>query len=172
MGKVMDTPEFLTEASLATFYEADNYPMNDYPVPLGGWKTFINEFFAREIDPALRAIDKPADPTVIPMLLLTAGGRLMIRQKLLYSIPSQFLGVSSSYWRMVKSWKQKSYQVYATSSRRQARLERKVEVDPAAGVGLQTIRVTIFCKYGASYWIIQTSASLRFYQWVWPRSRL
>jgi len=64
MGKFMDTPESINAETLATFYQAENYHMADYPVPPGGWTTF-NEFFARHINPDVRRIDSIDDPTVI-----------------------------------------------------------------------------------------------------------
>ena len=66
VGLFLDTPESISPKTLATFYAASGYHMEDYPVPEGGWKTF-NEFFARHINPAVRPIDKPDDPTVIVM---------------------------------------------------------------------------------------------------------
>ncbi|KAF8334008.1 phosphatidylserine decarboxylase-domain-containing protein [Cantharellus anzutake] len=62
MGSNLDKPESLTKASLQTFYKSPIYRMEDYPKR--DWKSF-NEFFAREINPALRPIDVPSDPTVI-----------------------------------------------------------------------------------------------------------
>jgi len=65
LGDFMNTHASLTRASLKTFYESPSYHMADYGTfPGGHWKTF-NEFFARKINPALRPIDKPTDPTVI-----------------------------------------------------------------------------------------------------------
>lgn len=64
MGKWMDTPDSITPESLETFYKSPAYHMEDYPVPLGGWKTF-NEFFARQIDLKKRPIASPNDPSVI-----------------------------------------------------------------------------------------------------------
>lgn len=66
MGKFLDTPESITPDSLATFYNAPSYRMNDYRVPSGGWKTF-NEFFAREfIDvKKQRPIDTPESNKII-----------------------------------------------------------------------------------------------------------
>jgi phosphatidylserine decarboxylase len=64
MGNWMKTPESITPESIKTFYNAPNYHMQDYPVPSGGWTSF-NDFFARNIDPAVRPIDSPTDDTVI-----------------------------------------------------------------------------------------------------------
>lgn len=62
IGKFCDTTESINQHSLASFYNAPAYHMQDYPIPPGGWKTF-NEFFARHIDPAVRPIDP--NPKVI-----------------------------------------------------------------------------------------------------------
>lgn len=64
MGTWMDTPASITDASVATFYSAPSYHMDDYPVPTGGWKTF-NEFFARFIDPNVRPIAPDTDTSVV-----------------------------------------------------------------------------------------------------------
>ncbi|KAI0770596.1 phosphatidylserine decarboxylase-domain-containing protein [Fomes fomentarius] len=57
MGKFLDTPESITPDSLATFYNAPSYHMEDYPT--------FNEFFARNIDPAKRPIDAPDSNKII-----------------------------------------------------------------------------------------------------------
>lgn len=62
MGKWMDSPESITEATIDTFYRAESYHMDDYDRK--PWKTF-NEFFARHIKPERRPIDRPNDDTVI-----------------------------------------------------------------------------------------------------------
>ncbi|GBC08543.1 hypothetical protein RclHR1_00820010 [Rhizophagus clarus] len=66
MGKFLDTPQSLTEESLQTFYTAENYNVDAYEVPQGGWlgHTF-NEFFARKFKPGTRPIDGPHNPAVI-----------------------------------------------------------------------------------------------------------
>ena len=63
-GRFMDTPESLTEASLATFYASPAFNMHEYIQPHGGWKTF-NQFFARNFKPGYRPIAAISDPTVI-----------------------------------------------------------------------------------------------------------
>ncbi|KAH7097087.1 phosphatidylserine decarboxylase-domain-containing protein [Auriculariales sp. MPI-PUGE-AT-0066] len=64
MGRWMDTPESISPEAIATFYAAEAYHMQDYPVPEEGWNTF-NEFFARKINPDVRPIASPADDSVI-----------------------------------------------------------------------------------------------------------
>lgn len=64
MGRFMDSPESLTEESLATFYQSPAYNMHEYIQPRGGWKTF-NQFFARSVKPGYRPIAAIADPSVI-----------------------------------------------------------------------------------------------------------
>jgi phosphatidylserine decarboxylase precursor len=64
VGTFMDKPESMNADSLATFYKAPSYHMEDYPVPRGGWKTF-NQFFARHIRPAARPIDAYGNSRVI-----------------------------------------------------------------------------------------------------------
>jgi len=64
LGKFLDTNESINESSLATFYAAANYHMDDYPVPFGSWKTF-NQFFARRINSAVRPVYRPDDTSVI-----------------------------------------------------------------------------------------------------------
>jgi phosphatidylserine decarboxylase len=64
LGKFLSTPESINAETLATFYAAKIYRMEDYEVPPGGWKTF-NGFFSRKLKPGLRPIDGPGDPTVI-----------------------------------------------------------------------------------------------------------
>lgn len=55
MGAWMDTTASITPQSLASFYTAPSYHMQDYPVPTPTWQTF-NDFFARHINPAVRPI--------------------------------------------------------------------------------------------------------------------
>jgi len=64
MGKFLNKPESLNAETLATFYAAEIYRMDDYEVPPGGWKNF-NQFFSRFLKPGLRPIDGHGDPTVI-----------------------------------------------------------------------------------------------------------
>jgi phosphatidylserine decarboxylase len=64
MGRFMDSPASLSEATLATFYRSPAYNLHEYIQPQGGWKTF-NQFFARSIKPGYRPIAAIADPTVI-----------------------------------------------------------------------------------------------------------
>jgi phosphatidylserine decarboxylase len=63
-GRFMDSPESINEETLKTFYASKAYHMDDYPVVLGGWRTF-NEFFARHIHAHRRPIASPEDPAVI-----------------------------------------------------------------------------------------------------------
>ncbi|GBB94798.1 hypothetical protein RclHR1_24140001 [Rhizophagus clarus] len=65
-GDFLDTPESLTKESLETFYTAENYNVDAYETPEGGWlgHTF-NEFFARKFLPGSRPIDGPHNPAVI-----------------------------------------------------------------------------------------------------------
>jgi phosphatidylserine decarboxylase len=64
MGRFMDSPESLTEETLASFYRSPAYNMHEYIQPRGGWKTF-NQFFARSVKPGYRPIAAIADATVI-----------------------------------------------------------------------------------------------------------
>lgn len=64
LGKWMNTPASINPETLATFYTAPAYHMQDYDVPDGGWKTF-NEFFARHIKASVRPIASPNDDTVV-----------------------------------------------------------------------------------------------------------
>ncbi|CAG8597672.1 phosphatidylserine decarboxylase-related protein [Rhizophagus irregularis DAOM 181602=DAOM 197198] len=66
MGQFLDTPQSLTEESLQTFYTAENYNVDAYVVPEGGWLGHsFNEFFARKFLPGTRPIDGPSNPAVI-----------------------------------------------------------------------------------------------------------
>jgi phosphatidylserine decarboxylase len=64
MGNFLSTPASLTDATLQTFYTAQNYNIDAYQVPQGGWLTF-NDFFARKFLPGLRPIDQPNNTLVI-----------------------------------------------------------------------------------------------------------
>ncbi|GBB97118.1 hypothetical protein RclHR1_02920003 [Rhizophagus clarus] len=66
LGKFLNTTQSLTKETLQTFYTAQNFDVDSYVVPKGGWigHTF-NEFFAREFLPGTRPIDGPNDPHVI-----------------------------------------------------------------------------------------------------------
>lgn len=64
MGEFLSTPASINEESLQTFYTAQNYNIDSYEVPQGGWTTF-NEFFARKFLPGTRPIDGPSNPAVI-----------------------------------------------------------------------------------------------------------
>lgn len=66
MGQFLSTPLSLTEKSLESFYTAENYNVDGYVTPEGGWlgHTF-NEFFARKFKPGTRPIDGPSNPAVI-----------------------------------------------------------------------------------------------------------
>jgi len=62
MGNFLDTPA--SAANLSTFYTAENFHVDAYICPEGGWKTF-NEFFARKFLPGTRPVDRPSDQKVI-----------------------------------------------------------------------------------------------------------
>ena len=71
MGKWMDLPGSINADTIETFVQSPAYHDKDvanfydqYPTPVGGWKHF-NEFFSRHINPTLRPIATPDDPTVI-----------------------------------------------------------------------------------------------------------
>ncbi|MFN7901204.1 MAG: phosphatidylserine decarboxylase [Synechococcaceae cyanobacterium] len=64
MGSFMDSPESLSEETLATFYRSPVYNLHEYVQPRGGWKTF-NQFFARSVKPGYRPIAAIADPAII-----------------------------------------------------------------------------------------------------------
>ena len=64
LGKFLDTPESITDESLASFLASPSYNMDDYIEPRGGWGTF-NEMFARSFKPGYRPIAAISDPTVI-----------------------------------------------------------------------------------------------------------
>ncbi|KAI0436460.1 putative phosphatidylserine decarboxylase [Xylaria telfairii] len=63
-GKFMDTPESFTDESLETFKKCDNYHMEEYIEPHGGWKSF-NQFFARNTKPGYRPVADIANSNVI-----------------------------------------------------------------------------------------------------------
>ncbi|CAG8451643.1 9836_t:CDS:1 [Ambispora leptoticha] len=66
MGEFLNTPQSLTEESLQTFYTAQNYDVDAYEVPPGGWIGHsFNEFFARKFLPGTRPIDRPSNPAII-----------------------------------------------------------------------------------------------------------
>ncbi|KAH9855378.1 phosphatidylserine decarboxylase-domain-containing protein [Lenzites betulinus] len=62
IGKWMDSPESISEASVNTFCNTESYHMWDYDRV--DWKTF-NEFFARKIKPEVRPINGEKDDKVI-----------------------------------------------------------------------------------------------------------
>jgi len=64
MGKFLDTPDSVTEKSLASFKNSPNYNMDEYLEPMGGWRTF-NDLFARHFKPGFRPIAAINDSTVI-----------------------------------------------------------------------------------------------------------
>lgn len=64
MGQFLDTPESLTEESIASFYNSPNYNMQEYVVPHGGWRTF-NQFFARHYKPGYRPVADVQNSAVI-----------------------------------------------------------------------------------------------------------
>jgi len=64
MGTWMASPDSISPESIKSFYDAESYHMEDYPVPPSGWNTF-NEFFSRHINPTLRPIASPNDDTII-----------------------------------------------------------------------------------------------------------
>ena len=79
MGKFLDTPDSITEQSLASFKKSPNYNMDDYIEPRGGWRTF-NELFARNFKPGYRPIAAIADQSVIVSPAdSTFGGQWEIR---------------------------------------------------------------------------------------------
>ncbi len=65
MGVWMNSEESFSPEALQSFYQAPSYRMQDYPIPIGGWRTF-NEFFARHIDPAVRPIAPGENVLVSP----------------------------------------------------------------------------------------------------------
>ncbi|KIJ34058.1 hypothetical protein M422DRAFT_35236 [Sphaerobolus stellatus SS14] len=83
IGKWLHTPESLGEVILTSFWNAKNYHMRDYIVPLAGWKSF-NAFFAREINSSVRPI----------MLRPTTESSLPINQAISCSKPAVSLSRS------------------------------------------------------------------------------
>ncbi|CAB4475712.1 unnamed protein product [Rhizophagus irregularis] len=66
MGRFLDTPQSLTEETLRSFYTAQNYNLDAYEIPKGGWLGHsFNEFFARNFTKGTRPIDGPNNPAVI-----------------------------------------------------------------------------------------------------------
>nr|CAG8662401.1 7793_t:CDS:1 [Entrophospora candida] len=66
MGEFLGTPQSLTTESLQTFYTAQNYNLDAYEVPEGGWVGYtFNDLFARRFLPGTRPIDGPSNPAVI-----------------------------------------------------------------------------------------------------------
>lgn len=63
-GAWMNEPGSLTEEAVKSYYDAPRYNMDDYKVPLGGWKTF-NQFFARDVKPGYRPVAAVNDDHVI-----------------------------------------------------------------------------------------------------------
>ncbi|KIP06517.1 hypothetical protein PHLGIDRAFT_72611 [Phlebiopsis gigantea 11061_1 CR5-6] len=55
MGSWMSTTASISADTIATFYNAPNYRMQDYERPAGDWQTF-NDFFARILKPGLRPV--------------------------------------------------------------------------------------------------------------------
>ncbi|PKY50493.1 hypothetical protein RhiirA4_466999 [Rhizophagus irregularis] len=54
------------ETGTFTFYTAENYNVDSYVVPQGGWLGHsFNEFFARKFLPGTRPIDGPSNPAII-----------------------------------------------------------------------------------------------------------
>lgn len=79
LGRFLDTPESLTQASLESFRAAPDYNMNEYLEPRGGWRTF-NSFFARNYKPGYRPVAAISDPTVITSPTdCTYGGQFEVR---------------------------------------------------------------------------------------------
>ncbi|MCM1004695.1 MAG: phosphatidylserine decarboxylase [Prevotella sp.] len=64
LGMWMDTPESLDPAAVKSYYDSPRYNMDDYEMPMGGWKTF-NQFFARRVKPGYRPIAAINDDHVI-----------------------------------------------------------------------------------------------------------
>ncbi|EIW55149.1 uncharacterized protein TRAVEDRAFT_51277 [Trametes versicolor FP-101664 SS1] len=62
MGKWMDTTESITAETIATFYKAESYHMEEYEDT--EWQTF-NEFFARRLKPGVRPIDGGLDDNTV-----------------------------------------------------------------------------------------------------------
>lgn len=84
----MDTPESFTEDSRDTFKRCDNYHMDEYIEPHGGWKSF-NQFFARNTKPGYRpvadiansnVIVSPADSTFEDQWLVDSDSLVTIKQ--------------------------------------------------------------------------------------------
>ncbi|CAG8563158.1 1765_t:CDS:1 [Diversispora eburnea] len=66
MGEFLSTPQSLTKESLQTYYTAQNYNVDAYVVPQGGWIGHsFNDFFARKFLPGTRPIDGASNPAVI-----------------------------------------------------------------------------------------------------------
>jgi len=63
-GLFLDTPESLTEESEKTFYSTQDYNMDEYLRPRGGWKSF-NQFFARHFKPGYRPVAAISDQSLI-----------------------------------------------------------------------------------------------------------
>lgn len=55
MGSWMSTTASISADTIATFYDAPSYRMQDYERPAGDWQTF-NDFFARFLKPGLRPV--------------------------------------------------------------------------------------------------------------------
>ena len=64
LGQWMDTPESLNEEAVKSYYDSPRYNMDDYEMPMGGWKTF-NQFFARSVKPGYRPVAAINDDHVI-----------------------------------------------------------------------------------------------------------
>lgn len=63
-GAWMDTPESISSEAVESYYKSPRYKMDDYEMPMGGWKTF-NQFFARSVKPGHRPVAAINDDHVI-----------------------------------------------------------------------------------------------------------
>ncbi|MCM1517227.1 MAG: phosphatidylserine decarboxylase [Pseudoflavonifractor sp.] len=64
LGQWMDTPESIDDAAVKSYYDSPRYNMDDYVMPMGGWKTF-NQFFARSVKPGYRPVAAVNDDHII-----------------------------------------------------------------------------------------------------------
>ncbi|GEO81739.1 phosphatidylserine decarboxylase [Pararhodospirillum oryzae] len=63
-GDYLDTPESISDESIATFYASPPFNMDEYMAPPSGYRTF-NQLFARHVKPGVRPIAAIGDPRVI-----------------------------------------------------------------------------------------------------------
>lgn len=64
LGQWMDTPESIDDEAVKSYYDSPRYNMDDYVMPMGGWKTF-NQFFARSVKPGYRPVAAVNDDHII-----------------------------------------------------------------------------------------------------------